>query len=1261
MKTLWQGSSEPRRAWWLLAVLLVLCCREVSAQSIMISNYTQLRSTIVNTTASVITNFQTNITITLTSSGQTIPINHSVLIDGGTNGVVIDASGLTRIFTIATNCQVVLNNLQLINGTSTNGGGIYNNGTLIISNCILAGNSATNVTGVNGTTNSSSDGGNGGNGGTALGGAIYSRGPVSIYYSVVGTNNSLGGNGGTGGTGGSSLLFGYDGGNAGSGGGAYGAAIYCASSSNVFVSSQFFDNACTAGSAGSGGSPGSGSFPGYGGAGASGGSAAGGAVYVAPSASVFVTNCVFSENVVTAGASGTDSSGNNNGFNGGSAQGGGIFITAGVANAYFENTVFFGNTCTGGVGGSVTVGTFTGGNGGSALGGGLASDAAMTIVQNCTLATNTLAVGAAGTGTSGGGSSGTARGWDLGRSVGAIKLFGSILSGGTNTTLNTMPNAYGVTDAGYNISSDSSLARASDDTITNTNPQLDSGLASYGGPYIGPFNLLSPPAFQTLAIVDGTPATNFVPGVPGLSFPATDELGNARGSPTSAGDYELNPITIDSNAPPPDLGFVDTASEIKTSVGDTVTLTVSATNNDTANNLGYQWQLNGTNLPENKTFVGTTTSNLTVKNMAPAETGAYQVIVGVSILESVATSSVVSVVIISPAEIKTQPVSKRDVPNGAVVTFSVTATGGPLPTYQWYETTPGGTTEMLTDTNGISGSTNSELVIDPATSNNVGSYFVVVSNQYKTVTSVAASLSIAPDTTDPKVTLLTPLANARTTNFVITGTAYDNAQVVQVNYLISNKNDGSVISNIADLSTNGTTTKNWTISTEPDPGTNFVTVQSVNYSGRLSALATREFFYEVPAPFTLQINGSGTVRGSASVAGGPVPTNSAMLNIGEAYTLTAVPAKNYLFSNWVSVASRSAFISNSTSLHFIMRRKLTIFANFSTNLFLGAAGTYNGLFYGQQVTEQTAGMLQNLTVRSTGSYSGNLLLGGSSYPLTGSFDSSGIVNTSVKRATDEGPVNLDMMLNWTNGQITGSVSGSNFGGWNSPLLAKLSASSSPSAEYTVVLSPGTNAVGDIPPGFGYMLITNHNGSVTLSGALADSTSFNQSPRLASGGAVPVYASLYGKTGLLLGWLSISNGTISAETPLAWIKPTASSGIYSAGFTNLLLATGSAWTNPPVRDPALALADGTLSISNTGAALDFPIAITNDVVVKTSTTPTNSLTGTIAPKTGLLQITFGNGAGKATTVGYGVMLQDSTNGAGFFVTKTNAGAILLTPN
>src|SRR5580692_9704269 len=99
MKTLLKSSFERRRAWWLSAVLMVLCCREVSAQSIMISNYSQFLSVVKDSSVSVITNFQTNITISLTSGGQTIAINHSVLIDGTTNGVVIDAQLAARIFT----------------------------------------------------------------------------------------------------------------------------------------------------------------------------------------------------------------------------------------------------------------------------------------------------------------------------------------------------------------------------------------------------------------------------------------------------------------------------------------------------------------------------------------------------------------------------------------------------------------------------------------------------------------------------------------------------------------------------------------------------------------------------------------------------------------------------------------------------------------------------------------------------------------------------------------------------------------------------------------------------------------------------------------------------------------------------------------------------------------------------------------------------------------------------------------------------------
>jgi hypothetical protein len=1261
MVMLLKSSIKQRRAWLLVLVLLALCCRPLTAQTVVVSNYPSFLSALES--SDVITNFVTNSTISLTTAGQHISISKTVLIDGGTNGIVFDGGSVSRIFTVATNCQLTLNNLQIVNGRSTNGGAIYSEGTLIISNCIIADNSATNLTGATGITNNNANGGNGGAGGSAEGGAIYSRGPIAIYYSVVGTNSALGGNGGSGGSGGNSLLFGGNGGNAGSGGSALGGAVYSTGNSNVFFASQFFANVCTAGTAGSGGAGGTGAFASYGGSGAQGGSALGGGIYVA--GPVFVTNCLFAQNTITAGASGTDGTGNVNGFNGGEAAGGGAYISGTATNAYFQNSVFFNNACTAGAGGSVTAGSEDGGDGGNALGGGLASAAVLTTVLNCTLVTNTLTPGAAGTGTSINGSVGLKGGWDISRAAGVLDLSGSILSGGTNESPNPMPNASGVTDVGYNVSSDASLAQALGDTtlINSTNIYLDSGLADFGGPYLGPAGLLYPPSFLTLDIVEGSVAAGFVSGVPGLSFPATDQLGNPRGSPASAGAYELNPITIDSNAPPPELTLMNASTSIETDAGDTTNITVCATNNDPNNNLGYQWQLNGVNLSDNSTFTGATTSKLTIKKVTTADVGSYQVIVSVSLLENAATSSVVSLVIIDKPKITVQPISKPKEPNGSVAAFSVTATGSPPLSYQWYWVTTDLVTNTLTDTGEISGSATNILTINPATTLDEGSYFVIVTNAFGSVTSVKASLGIAPDLTKPTVSISLPAAGTRTTNLVVAGTATDVAQVTNVYYWVTNVNAGIITTNygIASLSTTGTTTKTWSISNVFLPGTNYVTVRSVNYSGSNSTYVTREFFLKAPTLFALITNGPGTFTGSAAVAGDVKPTNGAMLNIGEGYTLTAVPAKNNVLSNWV--VSSTGFTSNSLILHFIMETNLVITANFTTNLFIGASGTYNGLFYETNgVTEQTAGMLKNLKIGSTGSYSGSLMLGGVAYSLSSSFNSSGYASNYVKRTTAQGgPLAVEMTLDWTGGEIFGMVSNLD-GAWVSPLEAEKSAASPPSGAYTVLLGPGTNGEGEIPPGFGYMLVTNHNGTVTLSGALADGTTFNQTPPLGVLGDVPVYASLYANAGLLLGWLGLSNGIVAAE-PMAWIKPVARTGIYTEGFTNSLLVTGSGWTNPPAKESAVSLLGGSLAITNTSLDVDFLISITNDTVVKASNATnnaTNSLTGTVAPKTGLLTITFGDGAGKATTIGHGVILQDSTNGGGYFVTKTNAGALLLSP-
>ena len=102
-------------------------------------------------------------------------------------------------------------------------------------------------------------------------------------------------------------------------------------------------------------------------------------------------------------------------------------------------------------------------------------------------------------------------------------------------------------------------------------------------------------------------------------------------------------------------------------------------------------------------------------------------------------------------------------------------------------------------------------------------------------------------------------------------------------------------------------------------------------------------------------------------------TNGAMLNIGEGYTLTAVAAKNYVLTNWTVATNGTVFLTtNSATLHFVMKEGMEIAANFTTNLFIGAAETYNGLFYDATngVSEGTAGMLNSLTLEFAGQLHG---------------------------------------------------------------------------------------------------------------------------------------------------------------------------------------------------------------------------------------------------------------------------------------------------
>jgi hypothetical protein len=1319
-----------RGALALLPALVFGLAQHASAQSSPVSGYTGLVDDLNVGVTATITNFGSNSTsispfILDLTTGQTVQITNNATIDGGTNFVQFQGNGVTRLFYVHPNASLTLNNLELIGGWSTNGGAIYNEGTLIISNCLITGNTASNVSGANGGSGFpglDSNGTNGGSGDLAAGGAIYSTGPVFISYSILTNNNVQAGNGGNGGNAGGAI---GSGGNAGNGGYAYGGALYTTGSTNVFYMTEFANNQCTAGNGGTGGSFAS-NGPldslNFGGAAGLGGFCAGGAAFIA--GPIYVTNCIFFGNEAQAGSTGAaevDADGGGaDGSAGGDAIGGALFITNQVANADFVNTIFAFNSCLGGAGGDTSLTNAIGGVGGAAVAGGLWSGATLVQMQFCTLATNTLLGGAAGLNSDGGinGTIGGTAGWDIYRTAGVFELSDSILSG--NAPGGNAPNAAGVTDAGYNIISDASVVKNTIVTTTklNTNPDLNSGLSPVGRTAIG-----GPSGFQqmwTLELLGGSPAASFVPGVPGSTFPATDEVLDDRSTPTSAGAFEYNNIgIIVTNALPANLIISTLPGTNLTGAGDTVafTNTIDAQIYSNTTPLGYQWQLDGTNIFDNANYSGTTSNILVVRRITATDEGDYTVLVSPSLLEGAITSSVVVLILTNPPAIKAEPVSQINRPVGSIVTFTLNV--GPFPqgySYQWLFGETALSLTNLPARSEYSGTNSNVLTIDPATDADAGFYSVIVSNGFNSIdygvkTSAVVRLTIVPDHARPTITLTSPPANVRTNVLVMEGTASDNAQVTNVLYWITNINAGlipvtNVLTGNATLTTNGSTNLNgpntmlWSITNMPLPGTNILLVQSVDYSSNVSAVLTRRFFYEVPSSLTLMSNtvgGAGTLTGHAFIHGDATPSNHASLNIGEGYTIVAVPNAASLLGNWTNSSGTNVFITNGNTLHFVMESNTVIQAYFVSNIFLGEGmhGTFNGLFYvtnviltndvvtnqivgtngmtndivftNQTVTSEvafaSAGMIDNLVLSRQGSFSGKLLLAGDSYTLSGTFDAFGnLTNHVIARSAElGGPLIVDMNLD-TNGSgiITGFVTNA---AWptNSYLWAALAAATPGTSNYTLLMFPpnGESTNTASPSGYGYALMTDRGGTVTLSGGLADGTTFSQTVPASQAGDVPVYVSLYSKTGFLFGWLNLTNlDSTYTSDGLIWIKgvPARPTLLFPDGFTNRVYTEGSAWTKPG----AITLAStNTLVISDAGLDLVYTAGVkNNNELVNSSDNPTNSLTGTINLNTGLLQITFGNGNGRSTTRGYGAVLQNMDNAAGYFVIGTNTGSIIL---
>lgn len=143
--------------------------------------------------------------------------------------------------------------------------------------------------------------------------------------------------------------------------------------------------------------------------------------------------------------------------------------------------------------------------------------------------------------------------------------------------------------------------------------------------------------------------------------------------------------------------------------------------------LNFQWYFNGVPLANTSHILGSTSSNLTMVNVQTSDTGNYFMVV--TNLAGMATSSVVTVTILSPPVVATQPTG-RSVPPGWPTTFSATFTGGTPMTYQW----------QLSGTN-IPGATNTTYALAAVGTNDLGFYHLVASNSFNVTASADAKLT----------------------------------------------------------------------------------------------------------------------------------------------------------------------------------------------------------------------------------------------------------------------------------------------------------------------------------------------------------------------------------------------------------------------------------------------------------------------------------------------------------------------------------------
>jgi hypothetical protein len=301
-------------------------------------------------------------------------------------------------------------------------------------------------------------------------------------------------------------------------------------------------------------------------------------------------------------------------------------------------------------------------------------------------------------------------------------------------------------------------------------------------------------------------------------------------------------------------------------------------------------------------------------------------------------------------------------------------------------------------------------------------------------------------------------------------------------------------------------------------------------------------------------------------------------------------------------------------------------------------------------------------------------LGGATYSLSGVFNEYNIATNLVKN----GKKNLFAVQLQVNANdpdlITGSVInlagiGTGEQAWTADITADraiFNTKTNPTPQagnYTLVIR-GTNASSTLPEGDSCAtLAVSKAGAIIFTLSLADGTKLSPlSSQVSKHGQWPLYVPLYGKQGVLLSWITFTNAqTLGGD--LTWIKPPSNGQYYPLGFSMTAETVGSRYYPPGKGTNVLGQTSTPLTLTLEGGNLGQVLTKQFTLNAKNGAVDANGkkLSLNFTPATGLFTGSLPNPDVPGKTMPFiGVVLQDQTNGYGYFLGTNQCGDARLEP-